>query len=97
MSNAAAASVNVACFWLLLAVLGLGTAALLVIPYVGEARARHADWPRSLGTEVPSIKFYPLANFVNVFPPWQQGTKNPVALAPKFPEPTASGTKELSA
>lgn len=83
LTNEAAARANLGAFIVLLLVLAASSAWLLVIPYVKEVLAKRTDWPASLGRDVPEIRYYPFANYVNVFPPWQPGTKNPIALPPK--------------
>lgn len=50
---------------------------------VKSLRRDRKSWPDTLGNEVPEIQFYPFELFVNVYPPWQTGTKNPVKLDDK--------------
>lgn len=92
MSNATAATVNLAAFIIGLVALFISCVWLLILPAIKEALSKGTDWPASLGREVPEVRYYPLEYFKGVFPPWQPGTKNPIALPPK-----TSGAAELSA
>ncbi len=84
ISNDTAATINLVFFIVFVVALVLSTVWLLVLPTVREHQAKRDNpWPDSLAREVPEIVYYKLQNFVNVFPPWQPGTKNPIALPPK--------------
>ena len=49
---------------------------------VKSLRRDRKSWPDTLGNEVPdSVHLFEL--FVNVYPLWQTGTKNPVKLEDK--------------
>ena len=78
-----AAVINQVSAVILLLVLTISTALLLVVPWIKELQHKITDWPKSLGREVPEVKYYPFKYFENIFPPWQPGTKNPIALPPK--------------
>jgi hypothetical protein len=97
LPNSAAQTLNAVAAGLLLALLLLSTVWLLVVPTVRERATKRSDWPKGLGREVPEIRYYPFEVFKNVFPPWQPGTKNPVALPPKTYPPAPAGDSPLAA
>ena len=83
MTNHAAIRVNQVAFWLLLGLVFLSSALILGVPMVRAAWRDRKSWPTTLSREEPTTAFYPFELFVNVFPPWQPGGKNPVKLAEK--------------
>ena len=83
LSNAAARLVNYVAFWLLLGLLVISSAVILGVPIWKAKRKDRTAWPETLMREEPNTRFYPFELFVNVFPPWQPGTKNPVQLPEK--------------
>lgn len=80
---ATAATINLVTFAILLVVLVIATIWLVAVPFVKERMGRREQWPSSLGRDVPEVRYFPFKDFVNVFPPWAQGTKNTIALPPK--------------
>jgi len=83
ISERAAANTNIAMFFLLIAVLIGTTVWLLGLPMLAALRRQPTDWPVTLQRENPDVTFHPFEAFVNVFPPWEPGAKNPVKLDPK--------------
>ena len=69
--------------WLLLGLLMISSAVILGVPIWKAKRKDRTAWPETLMREEPNTRFYPFELFVNVFPPWQPGTKNPVQLPEK--------------
>jgi len=87
ISNGTASTVNLIAFVTLLVAALASSVVLMLVPALRELEQKRTNsWPPSLGREVPEVVYYKFANFVNCFPPWQQGTKNPIALPPKHKE-----------
>ena len=83
LSNDAASLLNFVAFFVLLGLLFLSSAVILGVPMWKAARKDRTAWPDTLMRENESTRFYPFELFVNVFPPWQPGSKNPVQLPEK--------------
>lgn len=83
VSTDAANTVNLAAFVVLFVYLMASTVVILGRPIFHNWMAEPRAWPDTLSRDEPSTRYFPFETFVNVFPPWAPGGKNPVALPEK--------------
>jgi len=84
-------NVNLAFFCTLLFLLVLGSYLILGRPILRSIYAKPREWPATLSHDEPSTRYFPFETYVNVFPPWDPGSVNPIKLPPKTYGPAAGG------
>ena len=79
----AANDINLVAFILLFAVLLVGSYWILGRPIARSFYDKPREWPQTLSREDPSTRYFAFETFVNVFPPWDPGSPNPVKIPEK--------------